>query len=678
MEDTLRADVQAWIASQASYSDSIFSRLLGRDSLAARLERAYSNAPTLGTVARTPERIFLSRWLGAKPSLFVIDSGTRSERELISAATLSKVGNGAAMRAFVPSWDGRYVAIGTTERGDANAAISIVDASSGRLLADRIPDLLTTTSGTRYQVTWLPDGSGFFYPRLWPGSTSAPPADRLARGRQFLHRIGTPQSSDIPVFGFEVSSSAAVDKDDLPTRITTAPDSRWMVASVYRSKRSGSDWYAARYPAADGRSLDWTQIATVDDQVANPQLHGDTIYALSRLDADRGRVVRRVLTTSTDKHEWETILPERAGVITSFTVQGDALYATERSGEAIVLLRQPHGSKTASIVRLPLAGTINLYRGHTGMHGVLASVESWATPPEWLRVDGQNVENLNLNAMDGARQTGSIVAERIEAKSKDGTLVPVSLVYSDAALRNGKLDGTAPLFVEAYGGFGSSNDPSYNPGLKVWVDLGGVYAYAHARGGGELGDAWHTAAMRENKQRTIDDVIGVVEALITKRYTSAGRVALMGISFGANIPGLAMLQRPELFGVALFEVGQPDEIRGARLDPTAARNIAEVGDLDSPEGVRLLKQASPYHRVPNRIELPAVIVHSSRDDYNFGTEILAGKYVARLQAANTGSRPVMWVRTPGGHVPLVAMAPPVAASVFSFILWQTRHPDYQP
>jgi prolyl oligopeptidase PreP (S9A serine peptidase family) len=133
-----------------------------------------------------------------------------------------------------------------------------------------------------------------------------------------------------------------------------------------------------------------------------------------------------------------------------------------------------------------------------------------------------------------------------------------------------------------------------------------------------------------------------------------------------------------LLGAIVFGAGQPDEIRGAHFDPTAARNLIEVGDMDSPEGIRMLLKASPYHQVPPKIALPAVLVHSARADYNFGTEMLIGKYVARLQAANTGSRPVLWVRADGGHMPLLNGAPESAAKVFAFLLWQTGDRRYQP
>jgi prolyl oligopeptidase len=141
---------------------------------------------------------------------------------------------------------------------------------------------------------------------------------------------------------------------------------------------------------------------------------------------------------------------------------------------------------------------------------------------------------------------------------------------------------------------------------------------------------------------------------------------------------MVALQRPELLGVALYEVGQPDEIRGAQQDPTAARNIAEIGDLDTDTGIRLLLKSSPYHQVPATLPLPAMLLHSASEDYNFGNEMLVGKYVARLQAANSGTRPIVWARTPGGHSDLFYVSPGWAATAMSFLLWQTGHPRFQP
>ncbi|MBL0938134.1 MAG: prolyl oligopeptidase family serine peptidase [Gemmatimonadaceae bacterium] len=677
LEDTTRADVRTWLAAQSAYTDSITAHLVGTDSLAARMKGILSNLPTLDLVRESSSRLVLTRWLRDDPSLLALNSGAQTERTLIADTTLARLRNGASIRAFTPSWDGRYVAIGTTERGDTKAAISVVDAQSGTLLRDVIPDLLTSTSGTRYEVTWLPDGSGFIYPRRWPGSANGSPADQLARGRQFLHRLGTPQTADVPLFGFEVHPSVTLDKVDLPTRVLTGVDSRWLVGSIFRSKQNGTDYFAAPFDAKikSTTAPTWTSIATVADLISVPQLRGDTVYAISRRNADRGAIMRRVLTDGNGR--WQTVVPERRGVITNYSVQSDGLYFTERDAGAIALRHLVPGTTEPKGVTLPITGTVQLLRRAPTLSGAVVSVQTWATTPRWLRVSNSQAHPLGIEDGSNKATASSIVADRLEAPSRDGTLVPVSLVYDRTAMKGKTPNGSAPLLIEAYGGFGSSADPQFDPKVLAWTAAGGVYAYAHVRGGGELGDAWHRAATRENKQRSIDDMIGAIEALIAKRYTSAGRVVITGTSFGANIPGLVMVQRPELLGAVLYEVGQPDEIRGSSLDPTAARNIAELGDLETEAGVRALVKASPYHQVPERIKLPAVILHSASEDYNFGSEMLVGKYVARLQAANTGTRPVVWVRTGGGHAELL-YSPEWTGKIMSFLLWQTGDPRYQP
>ena len=420
-------------------------------------------------------------------------------------------------------------------------------------------------------------------------------------------------------------------------------------------------------------------MAASRENISQSHVRGDTLYAISRNPSDRGAIVRTVLR-DTGTHTWTTVVPEQRGVIVAFAAQRDAIYFTERVDGAPVLRRVRYGQTTITTITTPSGESVRLQRGAADRTGVAFFSDAWATPPHWQQVVDESGRVASLPIDDGHNDhtTGRVTSASLQATSKDGTRVPVSLVYGDAALRNGALDGSAPLLIEAYGGYGNANDPSFNPFVLAWTALGGVYAWVHVRGGGELGDAWHTAAMREHKQRTFDDMIGAIEALIAKRYTSAGRVTVTGTSFGANIPGMVLLQRPELLGAALFEVGQPDEIRGAMLDPTAARNIGELGDLDTPEGIRLLQRASPYHMVPQRVALPAVLVHSASGDYNFGSSMVIGKYVARLQAANTGTRPVIWVQTDGGHRALIGHSPAWAAKAFAFALWQSAVPAYQP
>ncbi len=676
LEDTLSVKTRAWVNSQSAYTDAVLARLVGRDSIAAGIERAYAAMPTIGTVVHTPTRTFLTRYLGERPSMMVIDSGQRAEREVLSASALERRHPGARIRTFVPSWDGRYVALGINARGDGNAAILVVDAVNGGLLPDGVPDLFTTQSDTRHEVAWLPDGSGFFYPRLYPTS-STDPTEQLNRGRQFLHRMGTPQSADVPIFGYDVSPAVPIATVDVSSRVGTSANSAWMFGTVYRAKQNVTDQYVSPLPTGNAAPA-WVQIAAGADRITALKLHGDTVYGLARKTADRGEVVRRVLRTAAASHSaWETVIPERDGVLTGFVVQDDGIYFTERGAEAISLFRLAPGASTAVPIPLPVTGNVKLARAQSGA-GAAFFVESWATVQHWMLASGDSARALGIDDGYSAPAATGVITERLQARSKDGTMVPVSVVYGRAALRNGRLDGTAPLLIETYGGFGQATDPSMDPLIRYLTELGVVYAWAHVRGGGELGDAWHLAATREKKQNTFDDMIGAIEHLIAKRYTSAKRVTLSGMSFGATVPGMVMAQRPDLLGAVLYEVGEPDEVRGASTDPTAARNIGEIGDVDTAEGIRMLVRTSPYHQLPDTISLPAVLVQSASDDYNFSTDMLAAKYVARLQRANTSVRPVLWVHTEGGHLPLFGVSPQWAATAISFILWHTGDPRYQP
>nr|MCU0650293.1 prolyl oligopeptidase family serine peptidase [Gemmatimonadaceae bacterium] len=674
--------VRAWVAAESAYTDTVMRQTVGVDSIARGIERMFATISTLGRVLESGGGLFMERWLGAQPSLATITTAQSAERLVLTDSALARDRNGARLRAFVPSWNGQLVAIGTTLDGDLSPGISVLDASTGRLITDRIPDLLSTTSGTRYEVTWLRDGSGFIYPREWPGAATGPAADRLARGRQFIHRLGTAQSSDVPIFGFGVSPDVPADPEDLPTRVHTAEDSDWLLGALSRIRLNGTELYAARLTrSARGAyaTTAWQRIASVDDRLTSVQLRGDTVYAISRR-SDRGTVVRRVLRDAPNiDAPWETVLAERTGVLTAFALQADALYFAEREGGAVGLHRLRTTDTTPKQIALPFSGGLDLLRRPTALAGAAFSLSTWSTTPRFFRAEPTRAEVTSMGIDDGgAGMPSTIVSERIEARSADGTMIPVSVTYDRATLASGRLDGTASLFIESYGGFGRSTDPEFAPHVQTWLSLGGVYAYAHVRGGGELGDAWHRVAQRAGKQKTLDDMIAAIETLIARRYTAPGRVVLSGFSFGAHIPGLVVAQRPELLGAIVFGAGTPDEIRGAAFDPTAARNLIELGDVTSAEGIRLLLAASPYHRVPAQVALPAVVVQSARADYNFGNEMLVAKYVARLRAANSGQRPLLWVRTDGGHTPLVYNEPTVAARTFAFLLWQTGDARYQP
>lgn len=660
-----------WSEAQQVYAGQVLTEAAGQDRLMDALTGEFESLPTLEDVIPIPGGVIFDRWLaeGQTWRLAPIDG---VERALFDPVLLAAAGRSSRVRAITASWDGRYVAVTATGDGDAGVQVSVVEVETGRLSPDFIPDMLTTTTGARYQVAWLPDSSGFVYPRLAAGALEGPAVDRLGRGRQTLHRLGAVTSEDVDVFGFGVDPNNNFDPDDLPAAVVTAPESDWIVATASRVRANVAELWAARLSDPQAGRRAWRRIAASGFRQA--RLSGDRVYALTEQDADRGRIVS--LDLADDASDWRTEIAERAGVLRSFEIASDALYFAEYRDGVVQLARRRHGSETIEPLAAPLSGDARFAMQDPTRDTPWIKTQCWVTPAQWFRAlpDATAIVPGGLEAGGSAVDRSGLVSRHILVEVDDGVRVPVSIVHP----RGLALDGRACLLFEAYGGYGDIQSPSYNPSIAVWVRQRAVYAYAHVRGGGELGAAWRSAAVRERKIRSSQDVVAVARGLIALGYASAGRIAVVGTSSGAQMPGLAAIAEPSLFGAAVFDVGQPHEIRGAQLDPTAARNLAEMGDLDTAEGVRLLMQVSPYHRVPAAVDLPGFIVRSGANDYNFGGAATDAKYVARLQAANTGDRPVVWMTGDAGHDSVFGMDPIVSTQVMAFMLWQTGHPDFQP
>lgn len=671
MEQGHADEVRHWAEAQRAYAELVLRESPGLPAVQAAMNREFEAAPNLEEVTPIPGGLIYDRWLASGREFRLLRDG-EPERVLFDRNLLAKAGRSSGVRAVIPSWDGRHAAVTTTGDGDGAAQVSVIDVASGTLLPDIIPDFLTTTSGARYRVTWLPDGSGFVYPRLAAGALEGPSVDRLAKGRQYLHVLGTPQSADVPVFGFGLDPAVSFAPDDLPSSVVMAPGSPWMLATLFRVRTNTSNLMAARIEDVLAGKPGWTQLA--GDGYRQARLYGDRIYAITTTGADRGRIVSRDLRQS--RGRWQTVVREQAGVLQGVAVAADGIYFVEYLDGVSHLRRLAHGMRTVERMRVPIRGDLQFAPQDPTRGSPWVKAQGWTDPGGWYRtVPGQaNVAPGGLDSGGTPLDQSAIVVRHLMIEADDGVRIPVSLVH----LASLQLHAGTPLLLEAYGGYGRVQAPAYNPGLATWVRQGAVYAYAHVRGGGERGSSWRKAALRERKVRSSLDVIAVARALIRLGYTSRRRIAILGTSAGAQMPGLAVATAPELFGAAIFDVGQSDEIRGAHQDPTAARNLAEMGDIDTPEGVRLLARVSPYHRVPRTARLPGMIVKSGADDYNFGGSSTDAKYVARLQAANSGDRPIVWLNAAGGHSSVFGNDPDIAARAISFMLWQTGHPAFQP
>lgn len=663
MEKVDGKEFATWAVDQKRYADAMLAQAGSQDALSAKISEALQAAPTLGTVYPMPGSVLTMRWLLDGQELHVLMDGANEERLLVSQKMRDDAGRGRMIRRVVPSWDGRYLAITATGPGDLGTKVSVFDLRSGAFLPDRIDDLLTTTSGSRYQVVWLPDSSGFVYPRLAPGATTGPSGELYARGRQFLHRLGTPNAENLPVFGYGVDPAITMEIEDLPSAVAMAPGSPWIVARLARNKQDTAELWAARIDDVLSGHAQWRRVS--DDGHGSPQLRGDRVYALTSLGADRRRIVARDLANAAS--DWVTVVPEREGVIRDYQLAGDgALYFSELREAREWLYRSGADGGKAVAITVPIPGSLR-FAAYAGRNdGLWVEVSNWVNPGGWFRVAPDSTTAVPAPLAPGgeAPMTDDLIVEQLMIPAADGARIPVSIVRP----RGRALDGTMPLLLESYGSFGKIQTPEFNPYIALWVRQGAVYAYAHVRGGGELGEAWHRAALRETKSITTTDVLAVAQALVERGYTRPEKSIYHAMSNGAQPVGMALIARPQQFGTVVYNVGQPDDLRGALMDPTSARNLGELGDTWTKEGVALLLRNSPYYQLPEQISLPNVVVKSAPDDYNYGSAATTAKYVARLQAANRGSHPVIWVHQPGGHSWLFDGNPDQDARLMAWLL----------
>jgi prolyl oligopeptidase len=297
--------------------------------------------------------------------------------------------------------------------------------------------------------------------------------------------------------------------------------------------------------------------------------------------------------------------------------------------------------------------------------------ESYLSPAAWYRLDEASgaVTRLPLSPPSSV-DFSDVEVRREVAVSGDGTKVPMSII-----LRKGtRLDGKNPTILYGYGGYGVSQTPTFVPVRKLWLELGGVYAIANLRGGGEYGEAWHQAGMLSRKQNVFDDFAACARHLVARRYTSPARLGLLGGSNGGLLMGAMITQHPDLMRAVVAAVGVFDMLR-VELHPNGAFNVTEYGTVRDPAQFRALYAYSPYHRVKDGTRYPAVLLTAGNRDPRVDAWH-ARKMAARLQAATATGRPVLLRVSDSGHGIDSALDERIAetADLYAFFLHELSVP----
>lgn len=552
---------------------------------------------------------------------------------------------------FVPSLDGKLVAVSMSGSGSEEGSVHIFDAATGKELADLIPRVNGATAGG--SVAWNADGTGFYYTR-YPRVGERPDADLNFYQQVWFHRLGTKTVQDTYALGKEFPRIAEI-------QLRSSDDGRFVLAAM----ANGDGGEFLHYVL--GPSGRWKQVTRLADRTTLAQFGPDgSLYLVSKNATPMGKILR-LAAPDFALTQAKVVVGTGRSSIEEFVPTASRLYVHYMSGGPSLLRMASLDGAPQQPVEIPpisSVGQIVCIKGDV----IVFETETYLEPSAWFRFDpaGGGVKKTAL-AQTSPAKFGDVEVLRRMATSKDGTKVPLNILKKKTA----KLDGSNPVLLEGYGGYNISLSPAFSARNRLWIDHGGIVAIANLRGGGEYGDNWHEQGRLTRKQNVFDDFLACADYLIQMKFTTADKLAIEGGSNGGLLMGAALTQRPELFRAVVSHVGIYDMLR-VELTPNGAFNVTEFGTVKEPDQFQALYAYSPYHHVKDGIDYPAVLFltgdHDGRVD-----PANSRKMTARLQAATHSPRPIL-LRTSSssGHGIGTALGERIEqdADVFAFLFDQ--------
>jgi prolyl oligopeptidase len=648
LEDGDSDEVAGWSAAQNARTRAVLDAIPSRPALHARLSQLLQ-VGMVGAPHVAADRVFtLEREGDQDQAVLVMRSAVdpAAPAHTVVDPHAMAADHAASIDWFAPSPDGRLVAYGVSEGGSEHGTLRIVDVGTGEHLGDEIDNIRHPS------LSWLPDGSAFAYSRLPDPAT----VDRGEEGyweTVWWHVVGDDPAGDQLLLG-------DLDKTALPAT-TISDDGRWLVFHIsYMPTRTDvillERETGVRTVLVEGEeATTWCQVA------------GGRLYAVTNLDAPRGRVVVAEVTEPHAEH-WTTIVAESSAVIDAAVVAGTRLVVASAEHAVSRLHHYALDGSDAQVVELPELGSIGGFDADPAAARAFFTFTSFARPSGlWRWSPEAPVEPWTH--FPSPVDAGAFAVEQAFYPSTDGTDVPIFLVRAaDRQVTQG-----TPTLLTAYGGFAITNAPGYSASTVAFCEAGGVWAVAGIRGGGEYGEDWHRAGMLADKQQCFDDFYAAADWLVAEGRTRRERLAIRGGSNGGLLVGAALTQRPDLCRAALCMVPLLDMLR-YHLFLIGALWIPEYGDPEDVDQCKAIAAYSPYQHVVHGTAYPATLITTAESDSRVDP-LHARKFAARLQAATSTpeERPVLVrIESRAGHgvgKPAWKQADE-AADVMAFLFWQ--------
>jgi prolyl oligopeptidase len=628
LEDDNAPEVKAWVSDQNKTARAYLDGIAQRPEIAKRVAALLGAKRVRHYDFEFRQRLFAIKFAPpANQAMLVVmpaDGNVAKETVVLDPNVLDKSGH-TTIDFYRASYDGKRVIVSLSTNGSEDGTAYVYDVATRKRLPDVIPGVNYPTGGG--SVEWAPDGNGFYYTR-YPRDGERTAADAHFYQTVWFHQLGTPVSADRYVIGRDFPRIAEIG-------LKGSRDGKYLLAQVHNGD-GGEVAFHVRDPAGQ-----WTQVAGFTDGVKQAAFGDDgRLYAMTINGALLGRIIAMPLDRPTLANA-VTVVPEADIVAERVTPAKSRLFVQYRDGgPSAVRMFALDGKRLGDLSAEPvsdIAVGIRLNGDDIMVHTV-----SYVSPPTWFRFDAarDKLVPTQLNSKPDYSFADATVFRDV-AISKDGTKVPINLLYRKGMNRNGR----NPVLLYAYGGYGVSMTPYFGAMNRLWLDYGGVFAVCNVRGGGEYGEPWHLAGNLTKKQNVFDDFDACTRYLTEFRYTSADRLAIMGGSNGGLTMGAAITQHPQSMRAAVSQVGIYDMLR-VETEPNGEFNTTEFGTVKDAAQFKALFDYSPLLRVKDGVAYPSVLFTTGAYDGRVAPW-QSRKMTARLQAATSSKNPIL-LRTEAG------------------------------
>lgn len=614
--DTSKA-TSAWVKAQNKVTNDYLARIPFRNELKKRLT-ALTNYPKYGSPFKKNGQYFFFKNNGLQNQSVLYRQATlASEPEILLDPNTFSTDGTVALHAQSFSKNGKYLGYSISRSGSDWNEIFVMDVATKQVLSDHIN--WSKSSGISWQ------GDGFYYSAYDAPEPGKEYSNKNEYEKVYYHRVGQSQSQDKLIYEnkkFPLRECYPIVTDDEKYLFITETETT-----------TGNELLVKDLTVPNAK-LELLAPGFENDYSVVDHFKGK-IYILTNWKAPKQRLME-IDPSNMARENWKEILPETADVLVDVSIVGGKIIAEYMKDATNHAYGFDLEGKKLYEVKLPALGTLSGLNGNNDDNEAFYIFNSYTLPPTIYRFDAvKNVSEVFHKTVVSFHPE-EYISEQVFYTSKDGTKVPMSVTYKKGIRKDGK----NPLMLYGYGGFNISMNPTFTVNRIPFLENGGIYVVANIRGGGEYGEAWHMAGTKMHKQNVFDDFIAAAEYLISNRYTSSKKLAIDGGSNGGLLVGACLTQRPDLYAVAVPEVGVLDMLRYDQFTIGWSWTSDYGNSRESKEMFEYLKGYSPLHNVKPGVKYPATFVMTGDHDDRV-VPAHSFKFAATLQADNAGKNPTL-------------------------------------